>query len=142
MSIDFLIKTSLSLLLIPITSLHLYWLCGGEIALDGALPTDLEKFKKKFSPLSWVIGNILLILPVIIALVYLILSFYISLGPLDKFQDSIYLFFSIVFILRGLFGWLINKFTTKDIFIRRNSRIYSPISLFLGVLLFTLYKFY
>tara|TARA_B100001094_G_C17807274_1_gene612077 strand:- start:112 stop:540 length:429 start_codon:yes stop_codon:yes gene_type:complete len=141
MSIDFLTKISLTLLLIPITSLHVYWLCGGEISLDGALPTDLEKFKKKFSPLSWVIGNSLLILPVIIALLYLILSFYISLGPLDKFQRPIYLFFSIVFIFRGLFGWLINKFTTKDIFKRRNIRIYSPISFCLGVLLFILYKF-
>lgn len=141
MGIELIVKIILSFLLIPITSLHVYWLCGGEIALDGALPNDLTKLKTKFSPVNLIIGNSLLLSPVIAVLIYLILSFYVNLGPLDKFQQSLYLFFSIVFIVRGLFGWLINKFTTKDVFKKRNIRIYSPVSFSIGVLLFILYGF-
>ena len=140
LDIELLIKAVLTLFLTPITLLHVYWLCGGKGALDGALPNDLATLKKRFSALTFYIGNFFALLPVILTLLYLIFSFYLSLGPLDKFQHQLYLFFSIIFIIRGLFGWMINKFTTKSIFIKRNTLFYSPIALFLGILLYILYK--
>ena len=135
MSLEIIIKLTLTFILFPITCLHVYWLFGGKIALDGALPTDLSKLKKMFSPSIFLLGTIGLLSPVIIVLIYLILSFYISFGFLDSFKTFSYLFLSIIFLLRGLFGWVINRFTSKTLFKKRNSYIYSPISILLGILM-------
>ena len=43
MSEEIILKTILTIILLPITLLHIYWACDGKIALEGAWPTDLSK---------------------------------------------------------------------------------------------------
>ena len=143
MLLQHLITTLLTLTLSIITVIHIYWFCGGEKGLDAALPNDIEAMKKRFSKPILLFLNGLLLFPVIVVLIFLILSLYSVLPFLAPYEQSIYFWFSIIFIARALFGWLLfNKLTSKELFIKQNARLYSPIFLFLGISFLIRYALY
>ncbi len=130
----------LSVILSCITIIHIYWFFGGEKGLDASLPHDIEGIKKRFSMPMIRLINCIFIGPVITVLVLLIISLYNILPFLNTYKSLIYFWFAFIFILRGTVGWVfINKFSKKEIFIRNNTRIYSPIALSIGILFFFLY---
>ena len=138
MSEEIILKTILTIILLPITLLHIYWACDGKIALEGAWPTDLSKITQKLSDKAFFILKFLLLLPVIIVLICLIGSFYILHPKLMIYNQQLYFIFSMIFIFRGLSGWFINKLSTKPLFQKRNTFIYSPIAFLIGILFYLL----
>ena len=139
MILQHLIIILLTLTLSIITAIHIYWFFGGERGLDAALPNDIEAIKKQFStPMIHFLKGLFLS-PIIVVLIFLILSLTDYFPLLDPHKQSIYFWFSIIFIVRALLGWsVINRVTKKDLFIFYNTRLYSPISFFIGILLFTI----
>jgi hypothetical protein len=130
----------LTIILSTITAIHIYWFFGGEKGLDASLPHDITTIKKKFSKLTIQILNMVLIAPVIATLLILILSFYSIIPILDTYKPLILYTFSIIFTIRGLTGWLLNKWSKKESFKKQNTFIYSPISFTIGILLYILYS--
>ena len=140
MILKIVIVSILTVLLSCIGLLHVYWLVGGEKWLDAALPNDYERAKQQFSVPVMRILKVITLAPVIIVLGVLVVSLYDIFLFIDPYKEQVYFWFSIIFISRGVLGWLvINKLTKKDLFIRNNTLIYSPISLSLGVLFMALY---
>jgi len=140
MTLKSIIVNLLTVSFSSITLIHVYWFLGGEKGLDAALPHDIEILKNKFSLPVIRLINAFLLAPVILVFCMLILSLHDGFLLIAPYKKQIYFWFSILFILRGVLGWLLlNKFTKKEIFIRNNTFIYSPISLVLGVLLMGLY---
>ena len=140
MILETIIVSLLTVAFSVIALIHLYWFFGGERGLDAALPNDMEMVKKRFSLPVIRIFNAIFIAPVILVLCMLIVSLYDVVPVIAPYKAQLYFWFSIIFILRGVLGWLvINKFTKKEIFIRNNTVIYSPISFTLGLLLLGLY---
>ena len=130
----------LTLILSTITIIHIYWFFGGEKGLDVSLPHDITEIKKKFSKLTIQILNMVFITPVIVTLLFLILSLYSIIPIMEPYKPLILYVFSIIFIVRGLTGWLINKWSKKESFKKQNTFIYSPISFIIGILLYILYS--
>lgn len=131
----------LIIILIPITGLHVYWLFGGEKALDGALPNDYYDSKRLFTRHQLIALRIFLLGPVVLTLGFLI-GCLLSLFPfISPYQSMIYKGFAILFIARGLLGPFFNRFTKKNAFKVRNAFIYSPVAFLIGILFYTLYLF-
>ena len=138
MSEEIILKTILTIILLPITLLHIYWAFDGKIALDGAWPTDLSQINQKLSSKTFFIIKFLLLLPVILVLICLIASFYIVPHNFIIDYQTLYMIFSLIFILRGLSGWIINRFSSKSLFKKRNTLIYSPVAFLIGTLFYLL----
>ena len=107
MTEEIILKTILTIILLPITLLHIYWACGGKIALDGAWPTDLSQINQKLSNKTFFIIKFLLLLPVILVLICLIASFYIVPSKLIDYQTC-YMFFINIYFEVCLDGLLID----------------------------------
>ena len=98
MSEEIILKTILTIILLPITLLHIYWAFDGKIALDGAWPTDLSQINQKLSSKTFFIIKFLLLLPVILVLICLIASFYIVPHNFIIDYQTLYMIFSLIFI--------------------------------------------
>lgn len=129
----------LTLLLGSITLLHMYWFLGGEKGLDAALPTNYNHIKKQFSYITLRLVNAILLAPVIGVLIILIISLYDLIFLISLYKHDIYFWFGIIFIFRAVIGWLVfHKIIKKELFIQKNRTIYSPVSMFIGLLFLAL----
>ena len=135
--ITILIKFLLTLALSIITLIHLYWLLGGRKGLDAALPHNISTIEKNLSNVSIISLNIYMLFPIIGVFSLLLLSLYDVISV--PYKNGIHLVFSLVFITRGLTGWIINRFSNKEIFRKNNNKIYSPTTLLIGIFLLFLY---
>lgn len=135
-----MIKICLTITLSVITTIHIYWFFGGQKGLNAAIPTQLDDIKQKISKPLLTLLRMISLGPVIIILIFLLLSIYSVTPFLEPYKLSIYYIFSILFIVRGSLGWVINLFSKNDTFNKKNISIYSPISLFIGILFFCLFK--
>ncbi|RAP25809.1 hypothetical protein DID78_07145 [Candidatus Marinamargulisbacteria bacterium SCGC AG-343-D04] len=131
----------LTCILSCIFSIHFYWFLGGEKGLDASLPHDINSIKKRLSNTSIRMLNALLIFPILLVLITLIISIHSENSILTPFQQQIHLYASILFILRGLFGWVLTRFSKKPDFKRNNTYIFSPLSLLIGFLFLSLIFF-
>lgn len=135
-----IIKICLTITLLPIATIHIYWFFGGQKGLYAAIPTQLDDIKQKIPKPLFTLLTMISLGPVIVILIFLMLSIYPVASFFEPYKLSIYYIFSILFIIRGSLGWVINLFSKNDIFNKKNITIYSPISLFIGILFFSLYK--
>lgn len=132
MTYSLLILNSLIFLLIAL--LHIYWVFGGEWAIDAAIPTN-NNGKKLFSP------GILGTLTVALGLLFFMLADLTFVGfiTFDTAKNIIrYLIpgIGIIFLIRALGDFNYVGFTKKNIeskFGKMDTRYYSPLCLFIAL---------
>jgi hypothetical protein len=120
-----------STLLVMMSGFHIYWLLGGRVGLNKAIPTTLDG-KKIINPDKFA--------TFMVALILLAFAFVAYKLQFDNVQHGIYVycgwFISAIFILRSIGEFNTVGFFKKiksTEFAKYDTRYFSPLCLFIGI---------
>ena len=123
----------ISLLLIAISAIHFYWAAGGKWGAAAAVPQ--MKGKLAFQPGRGITAFVALIFLAFAAAIFSRTTFSLPFLPEKWAQAGVWVI-AVLFILRAIGDFRFVGFTKKvkgSVFARLDSRFYSPLSFFIGL---------